>query len=340
MSDDVFTIATPFGDVAELGQGYVNRADGERILLPLPSEAAPGEGVRFIVQLADGTPAFAGAGRCVQASDQGSTVEPAERFETLLDNLAFDDRSRPVYDYIVAVRQAVYAAGGPEAQAEADAVAEVEAASAAEPGDDEATEFVDSMAAQASEVAGAEVLEAEPEVPVAEPVAASLPPTSAPAQELLMEPSAPPDALAAEGDFVASTEPEAGAELEAAAEPEPATYAHVASDAPEAHWEEPAPAQAVAASEPAPAVVAASIPAPSIPAPEYVVAAAEPLPTGMLKRPAIAGHWQPAPGRPPRPSRGTGLFRHAAGALPVPGAPPRPQLDPSQWVRPAPSPNS
>jgi hypothetical protein len=339
MSDDVFTIATLFGDVAELGQGYVNRADGERILLPLPSEAAPGEGVRFIVQLADGTPAFAGAGRCVQASDQGGTVEPAERFETLLDNLAFDDRSRPVYDYIVAVRQAVYAAGGPEAQAEADAVAEVEEASAAEPGDDEATEFVDSMAAQAAEPAQAEVLEAEPEEPVAELLAASVPPTAEPAQELIMEPSAPPDALAAEDEFVATSEPVVEAEAEAATEPEPESYAQVASDPPEASWQEPAPSLAVAASEPAPAVVAASIPAPSIPAPEYVPAAPEPLPTGMLKRPAIAGHWQPAPGRPPRPSKGTGLFRHAAGALPVPAAPPRPQLDPSQWVRPAASPN-
>jgi hypothetical protein len=122
MSDEIFEILTPYGEVAELGQGYVDRADGERILLTLPRAVGEGEAVRFIVHLADGTPAFAGAGRCVQVSDQGAAAPPADRYETLLDALAFDERSRPVYDYIVAVRQMAYAAeaeaGGAAGQVE------------------------------------------------------------------------------------------------------------------------------------------------------------------------------------------------------------------------------
>jgi hypothetical protein len=121
MSDDVLMVHTPFADVASLAQGYMNRADGERLLLPLPVEVAPGAGVRFVVALSDGTPAFAGAGICGQCSDQGETVPPEQRYETLLDQLQFDERSQPVYDYLVAVRAAAYAEAQPEqAQAEED----------------------------------------------------------------------------------------------------------------------------------------------------------------------------------------------------------------------------
>ncbi len=109
MSNEIFSVSTLFADVATLAQGYMNRADGERLLLPLPIANRAGGGVRFVVYLADGTPAFAGAGLCVQASDQGTSVAPEQRYETLLDTLQFDERSRPVYDYIVAVRNAAYA---------------------------------------------------------------------------------------------------------------------------------------------------------------------------------------------------------------------------------------
>jgi hypothetical protein len=108
MSDDILTVSTPFADVVALAQGYLNRADGERLLLPLESAQPEGTGVRFVVLLGDGTPAFAGAGLCSQVSDQGTTVPSDQRFETLLDSLQFDDRSRPVYEYIVAVRNAAY----------------------------------------------------------------------------------------------------------------------------------------------------------------------------------------------------------------------------------------
>ena len=118
MSDEILTVQTPFADVVSLAQGYVNRADGERLLLPLAQSFPEGTGLRFVVLLADGTPAFAGAGLCSQVSDQGATVAAAERYETLLDTLQFDERSRPVYEYIVAVRNAAYAQGedGSDAQ--------------------------------------------------------------------------------------------------------------------------------------------------------------------------------------------------------------------------------
>lgn len=125
MSDEILTVQTPFSDVVSLAQGYVNRADGERLLLPLGQSFAEGTGLRFVVLLVDGTPAFAGAGLCSQVSDQGSAAADEERFETLLDTLQFDERSRPVYEYIVAVRNAAYAQGEDGGEA-LDASAEVE----------------------------------------------------------------------------------------------------------------------------------------------------------------------------------------------------------------------
>lgn len=319
MSDEVITITTAFGDVAELGQGYMNRADGERILLPLSIENAVGDGVRFIVQLVDGTPAFAGAGRCVQASDQGDTVAAEERFETLLDNLAFDDRSRPVYEYIVAVRQAVYAAGGGDAQAQP---GEADAAAAADAADDESTAFVDSSSMQAAAQGETEVIEAEAEAESAsmEIGDAGMDLAAEVSLASVAPPSAGPLSAPPRTDFEATIEPttEGDTELASAAG---AAYAQ-----PEA--------------SPAYASVPATAAVESLPPMELPPVTTEPLPTGMLKRPALAAHWQPAAPQPPRATKGTGLFRYAPGTLPVPAQPPRPQLDPSQWVQPAAAPAS
>ena len=106
MSDEIWNIMTPFGDVAELGQGYMARADGQCLWVPLPREVEVEAEIPFVVYLLDGTPAFAGSGRCVQVADQGDAADPQVRYEALLDNLLFDERSQPVYDYIVAVRAA------------------------------------------------------------------------------------------------------------------------------------------------------------------------------------------------------------------------------------------
>lgn len=124
MADDVYTIETEYGDVAELGKGYVNRVDGQRILLPFGKKLKVGDGVRYVVHLADGTPAFAGAGRCAEVSDQGRKAPKGQRYETMIEALQFDDRSRPVYEYIVAVRNATY--GGQAAAVRSAASAQAE----------------------------------------------------------------------------------------------------------------------------------------------------------------------------------------------------------------------
>jgi hypothetical protein len=60
-----------------------------------------------------------------------------------------------------------------------------------------------------------------------------------------------------------------------------------------------------------------------------------PLPTGILRRPAIAAGWQPVAAKRPQPMKGSGLFRYAPGKLPVPAKPPRPELRPEQRLQPA-----
>ena len=65
--------------------------------------------MRFVVYLSDGTPAFAGAGLCAQSERSGRHRASRAALRDLLDSLNFDERSRPVYDYIVAVRNAAYA---------------------------------------------------------------------------------------------------------------------------------------------------------------------------------------------------------------------------------------
>jgi len=106
MNADIVEVQTNFPGIAELGQGYVDRVDGRQLLLPLRSVLPVHAQVRFVVLLVDGTPAFAGIGRIVQVNDRGAAV--SEHYETLLDALNFDERSLPVYEYIVAVRQMVY----------------------------------------------------------------------------------------------------------------------------------------------------------------------------------------------------------------------------------------
>jgi hypothetical protein len=253
MSDEILSVETPFSDVAALAQGYMNRADGERLLLPLSATTPQGGGVRFVVFLVDGTPAFAGAGLCLQVSDQGGTVPPEERFETLLNTLQFDERSRPVYDYIVAVRNAAYTR-------QQDAPAE---------------QVTDSEAAPSYEEASAVIATPLPEV-------------------------GPP------GDSGSWSNPPI-AETQAA-------FQSVDSD------------EAVQAR----VSLLASAREPSFVPP--------PIPTGLLTRPARATHWQPAPPRRPTPRPASGMFRYGSAGLPRPARPPRPDLDPEQWVQPAPHP--
>jgi hypothetical protein len=318
MSDDVFAIRTTYQDVAELGQGYLERADGERLLLPLPMELSEGEGVRFIVYLADGTPAFAGAGRAVQVSDQGGDVAAEERYETLIDGLVFDERSRPVYDYIVAVRQMAYADLGAAAEAEAangeEAVLESE----------EPTTH--------SEAASPELLEASMR------------------RDAALGEDAPNDTISFSPGDVAPSSP---AEPVRAAAPSPATYPPADFEEAQPETGSQTFGEVTPADHNAAAIAAAErdhldsqIP-PALDLPDADNAGTQvvqtrsvmPIATGILRRPPIAVGWQPIAPKRPQPSHGSGMFRYPPGTLPIPAKPPRPDLPPDQRVQPAAAPS-
>jgi hypothetical protein len=210
----------------------------------------------------------------VQASDQGDQVAPSDRFETLIDTLAFDERSLPVYEYIVAVRQLAYSdnaapdAGAPEAESVSVAVAEETAIYEAEP-----------------------ETQARPEVTV------------------MSE-----DPALAPRDSEESLAPLAAVEAVQLAPAAPVT------PLPTVKEPEPQPEPPVAPSLVVPA------------GPGYASVKPEPLPTGILTRPAIALHWAPAAPRPPQRSLRPSHFQTARGPLQIPAAPPRPDLDRSLWV--------
>jgi hypothetical protein len=299
MSDEIFEVVTHSVDVAALGQDYSDRVDGERILLGLPRALEVGDEVRFVVLLLDGTPAFAGAGRCVQVNDQGSNAG-VSRFDTLIDSLAFDERSAPVYEYIVAVRQLAYQ----------------EAESA---GSDESIE------AGGGDVDVAMPSSAPPEPSPWDAEATrigrgSIPPEAhrpAPARDLAAE---------AYGDrttpheFTPSSLPTPVPTASATARPRPVGSSVL-----------PEP------SEPEPLSVAAQ-PRRVIP-PAYTTIPPEPLKTGILTRPALAAHWAPAAPRPPHRSLRPTSFQSHPGPLAVPEVPPRPKIDRSQWIERAPAPH-
>jgi hypothetical protein len=333
MSDDVFAVRTTFQDVAELGQGYLERADGERMLLPLPIEVSAGEGVRFIVYLADGTPAFAGAGRAVQVSDQGGDVAAEERYETLIDGLVFDERSRPVYDYIVAVRQMAYADLGAAAEAEAahgeEAVLEseeptthTEAASAA----------LLSASMQADDSPASDVLPNDTISfrPAELDTSPSVAPESDPVPETEREFDESEREYQPESPFAAPHDP-FGAQPHAAQTFSDVTPADHNAGLSMAEEERSRPDSVIPA--------ALDFPDPDASTQIVTPRSIMPLPTGILRRPAIAVGWQPVAPKRPQPSAGSGMFRYAAGTLPIPAHPPRPDLPPDQRVQPAAAPN-
>jgi len=317
MSEDILSVATPFPDVASLAQGYINRVDGERLLVPLDAACDEGAGVRFVIYLGDGTAAFAGAGRCVQVSDQGTNVPPSARYETLVDSLELDERSRPVYDYIVAVRAAAYGqtdqAEGVEVDADEDAHADVDADAAVD---------VD------AELSAADSAPPEELIPVhaASEPAAELEPVDEPA-----------DVDAAFDDYEAAVAApdDAGSYEEA-----PSELSAEDAQAAEAYASLYPAAEELQIPSAQPSVRPGSIPTAALDSfrPEMASFIPPPIPTGILQRPARAVHWQPAPPRRPTPLPQTGLFRYSGPGLPKPAAAPRPNLDPSQLVQRAPRP--
>lgn len=153
---DALNIVTPFGDVAALGQGYAQRADGDHLWLPMAQQLEQGAAVEFVILLADGTPAFAGSGQCMQVSDLGEDADPQVRFETAIGALQFDERSQPVYDYIVALHQAPAA----DAAADSDSDSDQAQADPNEAQAESASEFAEVGAGEAvTEPPGADVPE-------------------------------------------------------------------------------------------------------------------------------------------------------------------------------------
>lgn len=101
---DVLTVQTPFGDIADLAQGYIGRVNARQIVVAVAEAVEPGQVVRFQVLLADGTLAFWGDGHCAQCNDLGDDEDPSVRFELLLHSLDFpDERSMPVFEYMVSL---------------------------------------------------------------------------------------------------------------------------------------------------------------------------------------------------------------------------------------------
>lgn len=342
MSEDILSVATPFPDVATLAQGYINRVDGERLLVPLEVACGEGEGVRFVIYLGDGTAAFAGAGRCVQVSDQGSNVPPDARYETLIDSLELDERSRPVYDYIVAVRAAAYG----QTEAAEDGAAEVDA------GEVEGAE-VEAAEVEAAEVEAAEVYAGEATLDVDSEVEADSAPlevdlepavtASEPAQPVGEQEAYEDNGFGYEPAVTASAEPEVDPFEEAPGELREAEGYAAEPLASERPAPESVPADSAVA-EPAPlppSVRPGAIPTAALDSfrPEAASFIPPPLPTGILQRPALALHWQPAPPRRPTPLPQTGLFRYSGPGLPKPAGAPRPDLHPSQLVQRAPRPS-
>ncbi len=329
------TVRTSFNNISELAQGYVNRVTAEQLILPAPAPLAEGDWLQFIVILQEGTPAFAGVGRCIKVADRGQRADPESRYELILDSLGFEDDSRAVFEHMVIVRDAML---GPQ-QEVARSQSQPESEPQAEPPIEEQLAVEAEAPPEAAEQEQLSIGDGQDTMP--EVVEAVLPELEAeahaePAEETPVEPElAVVDAEEDEDDLqqleaetLQSDEQSEQQQLEP--EPEAAQPAYV-SEPPAPS--EPAPSGPVP-SEPVPSEPVPFEPAPSEPA---VAASPEQPPSGtILTRRAIAWFWQPQPGAEVASYPAGGLFEYGSDMLPVPASPPRPELDPSLWVRPAP----
>ena len=60
-----------------------------------------GDWVHFAVTLYDGTPGFAGVGRCVTVVDNGEDRLSHQRFDVVIDSLQFDSRGQQIFEHIL-----------------------------------------------------------------------------------------------------------------------------------------------------------------------------------------------------------------------------------------------
>lgn len=97
----VVTVHTDFTDLNQMAQGLVGRVDPVKVILPGPDSVDIGEWVQFAITLQDGTPGFAGVGRCVTAVDNGEERSSHQRFDVVIDSLQFDSRGQQVFEHIL-----------------------------------------------------------------------------------------------------------------------------------------------------------------------------------------------------------------------------------------------
>jgi hypothetical protein len=95
------TVHTDFTDLNQMAQGLVGRVNDTHVILPGPDPVDVGEWVQFEVTLYDGTPGFAGVGRCVTVVDNGEERLSHQRFDVVIDNLQFDPRGQQVFEHIL-----------------------------------------------------------------------------------------------------------------------------------------------------------------------------------------------------------------------------------------------
>ncbi len=99
----VVTVHTDFTDLNQMAQGLIGRVDPIKVILPGPAAVDAGEWVQFAITLQDGSPGFAGLGRCVTAVDNGEERSSHQRFDVVIDSLQFDSRGQQVFEHILSL---------------------------------------------------------------------------------------------------------------------------------------------------------------------------------------------------------------------------------------------
>ncbi len=97
----VVTVHTEFTDLNQMAQGLVGRVNETHVILPDPNGVPVGDWVQFAVTLYDGTPGFAGVGRCVTVVDNGEDRLSHQRFDVVIDSLQFDSRGQQIFEHIL-----------------------------------------------------------------------------------------------------------------------------------------------------------------------------------------------------------------------------------------------
>lgn len=99
----VVTVHTDFSDLNQMAEGLIGRVNETHVILPAQEPVSVGEWAQFAVTLVDGTPAFAGRGRCVTFVDNGEERMPHQRFDVVFDSLEFDPRGEQIHAHILAL---------------------------------------------------------------------------------------------------------------------------------------------------------------------------------------------------------------------------------------------